>query len=177
MRWFPISRLGTSKAKLQLCETGSGSFQIEFPGLSLGISEDRRIMNPDYIFVYGTLRRDTNSEMSHLLAKHAEFVDDATYQGRLYKVDCYPGAVPSNDPNDMVQGEVYLLHQADIAFPLLDQYEEFGPEFFEPNEYRRQKQSVLLKSGRFVTAWVYVYNRPTEGLELVESANFIQQPL
>jgi AIG2-like family. len=173
MRWFPISRLGTSKAALPLRETGSGSFQIEFPGLSLGISEDRRIMNPDYIFVYGTLRRDTNSEMSHLLAKHAEFVDDAMYHGKLYKIDYYPGAVPSDDPNDVVQGEVCLLHQADVALPLLDQYEEFGPEFPEPNEYSRQKQSVLLKSGRFVTAWVYVYNRPTEGLELVESANFL----
>ncbi|EGW21281.1 gamma-glutamylcyclotransferase family protein [Methylobacter tundripaludum] len=134
-------------------------------------------MNPDYIFVYGTLRRDTNSEMSHLLAKQAEFVDDATYQGRLFKVDYYPGAVSSNNPNDVVQGEVYLLHRTDVALPLLDQYEEFGPEFPEPNEYIRQKQSVSLKSGRFVTAWVYVYNHPTEGLELVESANFIQQPL
>ncbi|MDD4907261.1 MAG: gamma-glutamylcyclotransferase [Methylobacter tundripaludum] len=177
MRWFPISRLGASKAKLQLREMGSWSFQTEFPSLSLGTSEDRRIMNLDYIFVYGTLRRDTNSEMSHLLAKHAEFVGDAAYQGRLYKVDCYPGAVPSDDPNDVVQGEVYLLHQADVALPLLDQYEEFGPEFPEPNEYSRQKQSVLLKSGRFVTVWVYVYNHPTEGLELVESANFIQQSL
>jgi gamma-glutamylcyclotransferase (GGCT)/AIG2-like uncharacterized protein YtfP len=134
-------------------------------------------MNPDTIFVYGTLRRDANNKLHQLLAKYAEFVDDAAYQGRLYKVDCYPGAVPSDDPNDLVQGEVYRLHQADVVFALLDHYEEFGPEFPEPNEYSRQKQSVLLKSGHFVTAWVYVYNRPTEGLELIESANFIQRPL
>jgi len=134
-------------------------------------------MTPDTIFVYGTLRRDANSEMHQLLTKYAEFVSDATYQGKLYKVDDYPGAVPSDNPNDVVQGEVYLIHQADVTLPLLDQYEEFGPEFPEPNEYSRQKQSVLLKSGRFVTAWVYVYNHPTEGLELIESANFIQQPL
>ncbi|MDO9270988.1 MAG: gamma-glutamylcyclotransferase family protein, partial [Methylobacter sp.] len=76
-----------------------------------------------------------------------------------------------------VQGEVYLLHQANIVLPLLDQYEEFGPEFPEPNEYSRRKQAVLLKNGGLVMAWVYVYNRPTEGLELIESASFIQQPL
>jgi gamma-glutamylcyclotransferase (GGCT)/AIG2-like uncharacterized protein YtfP len=134
-------------------------------------------MNADYIFVYGTLRRETNSEMSHLLAKHAEFVDDTSYQGKLYKVDYYPGAVPSDDPNDAVQGEVYLLHQADVTLPLLDQYEEFGPEFSEPNEYIRLKQSVVLENGRTITAWVYVYNHSTEGLESIESANFIQQPL
>ncbi|TAK63679.1 gamma-glutamylcyclotransferase family protein [Methylobacter sp.] len=125
-------------------------------------------MNPDeYIFVYGTLRRDTNSEMHHLLAKYAEFVDEATYRGKLYKIDYYPGAVPSDDLNDAVQGEVYQLHQADVALPLLDQYEECGPEFPEPNEYNRQKQSVLLRDGRTVTAWVYVYNHSPEGLELI----------
>jgi gamma-glutamylcyclotransferase (GGCT)/AIG2-like uncharacterized protein YtfP len=123
-------------------------------------------MNPnEYIFVYGTLRRDTNSEMHRLLVQYAEFVSDATYRGKLYQIDYYPGAVPSDNPDDVVQGEVYLLHQADIVLPLLDRYEECGPDFPEPNEYNRQKQSVLLKDGRTVTAWVYIYNHPTEGLE------------
>jgi gamma-glutamylcyclotransferase (GGCT)/AIG2-like uncharacterized protein YtfP len=132
-------------------------------------------MNPDeYIFVYGTLRRDTNSEAHRLLAKYAEFVDDATYQGKLYKVDYYPGIVPSDDPNDAVQGEVYLLHQSDVLLTLLDQYEECGPEFPEPNEYNRQKQPVLLKVGRLVTAWVYIYSHSTLGLELLKSGNFLK---
>jgi len=134
-------------------------------------------MPPDTIFVYGTLKRDANSEKHQLLAKYAEFIDDAGYQGKLYKVDYYPGAVPSDNPNDVVQGEVYLLHRADAALSLLDQYEEFGPEFPEPNEYIRLKQTVALKNGRTVRAWVYVYNHSTENLELIKSANFIQQPL
>jgi gamma-glutamylcyclotransferase (GGCT)/AIG2-like uncharacterized protein YtfP len=123
------------------------------------------MISNEYVFVYGTLRRNTNSEMHHLLAKYAEFVSDAIYRGKLYQIDYYPGAVPSDDPDDVVQGEVYLLHQADIVLPLLDRYEECGPDFPEPNEYNRQKQSVLLKDGRTVTAWVYIYNHPTEGLE------------
>lgn len=125
---------------------------------------------PDYIFVYGTLRRETNSEMHQLLAKYAEFVDDAIYRGKLYKIDYYPGVVPSDNPKDAVQGEVYLLHQADVALALLDRYEEFGPEFPEPNEYVRRKQTVLLESGHKVTAWAYVYNHPTEGLELIQQS-------
>lgn len=124
-------------------------------------------MTPDYIFVYGTLSSSANNEMHQLLAKHAEFVDDATYQGKLYKIDYYPGAVPSDDPDDAVQGEVYLLHKTDAVLPLLDQYEEFGPEFPEPNEYIRRKQTVALKNGRTVAAWVYVYNHPTEDLERI----------
>jgi gamma-glutamylcyclotransferase (GGCT)/AIG2-like uncharacterized protein YtfP len=126
-------------------------------------------MNSNYIFVYGTLRRDANSEMGQLLSKYAYFVDAASFRGKLYKVDYYPGVVSSDNPNDQVQGEVYLLHQAEVVLPLLDQYEEFGPEYPEPNEYLRQKKTVLLNNGRFVTAWVYVYNHSTDGLELFTS--------
>lgn len=121
-------------------------------------------MSPDYIFVYGTLKRNANTEMSHLLAKHAEFIDAATYQGKLYRIDDYPGAIPSDDPNNKVPGEVFCLHQADSILSMLDRYEEFGPEFPEPNEYIRLKQTVLLDNGSNISAWVYVYNHPIEGL-------------
>lgn len=127
------------------------------------------MMNPDYIFVYGTLRHAANTEMSQLLIKHATFIDEASFQGKLYQIDYYTGAVASDNPDDVVQGEVYLLNQAEIVLFLLDQYEEFGPTFPEPNEYLRQQQPVLLNNGRLITAWVYVYNLSTEGLKLIQS--------
>jgi gamma-glutamylcyclotransferase (GGCT)/AIG2-like uncharacterized protein YtfP len=131
------------------------------------------IMNHEYIFVYGTLRRDTNNEIHHLLAKYAEFMDDATCPGKLYKVGSYPGLVPSDNSRDIVHGEVYLLRHRDIVLPLLDQYEEFGLEFPEPNEYIRQQQTVFLKNGSSATAWIYIYNHPTENLELIDPADFL----
>lgn len=124
-------------------------------------------MNPDYIFVYGTLRRDANNPMSELLVRHAEFVGEAVYQGKLFKIDYYPGAIPSDDPNDSVPGEVFRLDHANAALPLLDQYEEVGPEFTEPNEYIRQQQTVVFNNGSAVAAWVYIYNRSTQGLERI----------
>jgi gamma-glutamylcyclotransferase (GGCT)/AIG2-like uncharacterized protein YtfP len=133
-------------------------------------------MNRAYIFVYGTLRRGANSEMYQLFAQHAEFVDNATYRGKLYRVDYYPGVVPSDDLNDIVFGEVYLLQNTDIVLPLLDQYEEFGLEFPEPNEYRRLQQTVFLRNGNIFTAWIYIYNHSTESLELIESADFLNLP-
>ncbi len=134
-------------------------------------------MNPDTIFVYGTLRRDANNEMSRLLADHAEFVAYANFRGKLYNIGDYPGAVPSVDPNDTVPGEVYLLHQADTALPLLDRYEQFGSGFPEPNEYLRLMQAVLLENGAMLSAWVYVYNHPTAGLELIEPVNSFHKTL
>jgi gamma-glutamylcyclotransferase (GGCT)/AIG2-like uncharacterized protein YtfP len=126
----------------------------------------------ELLFVYGTLRRDMKGKMHHLLAKYADFVDKATYQGRLYKVGYYPGVVPSHDPNNAVYGEVYQLHHVDAVLPLLDRYEECGPSFPEPTEYIRVKQDVSLRNGNAVSSWVYLYNLPTETLEPIESGDF-----
>lgn len=113
--------------------------------------------------------------MYHLLAKYAEFMDDAICFGKLYKIDYYPGLVLSDGTEDIVYGEVYLLQHTHIALPLLDRYEEFGVEFPEPNEYIRQQQTVFLKDGNIVTAWIYIYNHSTEGLELIEPADFLKR--
>jgi gamma-glutamylcyclotransferase (GGCT)/AIG2-like uncharacterized protein YtfP len=132
-------------------------------------------MSHGYLFVYGTLRRDSNSEMYHLLAHYGHFVDYATYQGKLYKVDYYPGLVPSDNPHDVVHGEVYKFSCPDIVLSRLDDYEECGPKFSKPTEYVRRKENVKTKSGEVITAWVYIYDRPTEGLQLIQSGDFFER--
>ncbi len=129
-------------------------------------------MNDVFLFVYGTLRRDSRSDMYYLLARHADFIGDATYQGKLYKIDYYPGVVPSEDPSDVVQGEVYRLCDSDFVLSRLDQYEECGPGFSEPTEYVREIQYVRLRSGKNISTWVYLYNLPTNDLALVRSGRF-----
>lgn len=131
-------------------------------------------MSEQFLFVYGTLRCDTNSQMYHLLARYADFVDEAIFQGKLYMVDYYPGVVPSEDPSDLVQGEVYRLRNPDHVLSRLDQYEECGRGFPEPTEYIRRAEKVRLRDERIIAAWVYVYNRPTNKLDLIESGDFLQ---
>lgn len=131
-------------------------------------------MSHDYLFVYGTLRRGSKSEMYRLLARCADFMDDATYQGKLYRVDYYPGMIPSDHTQDVVHGEVYRLRRPDIVLSRLDEYEECGPGFPEPTEYVRRKEYVKLRSGEIISAWVYLFNRPTEGLELIQRGDFLQ---
>jgi gamma-glutamylcyclotransferase (GGCT)/AIG2-like uncharacterized protein YtfP len=129
-------------------------------------------MKDEFLFVYGTLRRDVGGEMYRLLTRHSDFVGEATYQGKLYKVTYYPGVVPSNDPSDLVQGEVYRLRNPDLVLPRLDEYEECGPGFKEPTEYVRLSQEIQLRKGETLSAWVYVYNRPINGLELMPVGDF-----
>jgi gamma-glutamylcyclotransferase (GGCT)/AIG2-like uncharacterized protein YtfP len=129
-------------------------------------------MTDDHLFVYGTLRQESKSEMHHILARYAEVVDKAVCRGRLYIVNEYPGLVTSDDPNDVVHGEVYKLRCPDVVLSTLDAYEECGPNFPEPTEYVRRKENVRLKSGRVITAWVYIFNRTTDELKRIESGEF-----
>jgi len=127
----------------------------------------------DYLFVYGTLRQNAKHPMHQQLAMHARFIGMAHLQACLYQVSYYPGAVPSSDAANQLVGELYQLLQPEQLLPLLDNYEECGPGFAQPQEYRRELQSVVLESGASVSAWVYIYNRDTSGLTLITSGDFL----
>ena len=130
-------------------------------------------MIPPYLFVYGTLRCDAGNPMQQLLVRHATCVGSGTYQGRLYRIECYPGVVPSDDPDDRVYGDVYCLSEPDRILAELDRYEECGPDFPEPAEYIRIRQQITLLGGDTISAWVYVYHRPALNLPLMPSGDFL----
>ncbi|MBU1307953.1 MAG: gamma-glutamylcyclotransferase [Gammaproteobacteria bacterium] len=127
----------------------------------------------EYLFVYGTLRQGANHPMHQQLIAHARFVAKARYQALLYQVSYYPAAEPSDKASAQVIGELYQLLQPELLLPLLDQYEECGEGFPQPQEYRRELQQVTLDSGASVNAWVYIYNRSTAGLRLIASGDFL----
>ena len=127
----------------------------------------------EFIFVYGTLRKKLASSMHRLMADHCEYYADGCMQGRLYEVDGYPGAVESADPDDKVFGELYRVTHSDLL-QLLDEYEECGDSFPEPREYIRKKLTVSLSDGGNVSAWVYLYNHETQGLERIESGDYLR---
>ena len=128
-----------------------------------------------HLFVYGTLRRNARRQIHHLLCRYASFVGEAIYRGKLYNIGLYPGAVPSDNPMDRVLGEVYRLQEPLVVLAQLDQYEGCGPEVLQPAEYRREIQDVRLVNGGQISAWVYLYNRPTYGLELIRSGDFFKR--
>ncbi|TYO97525.1 gamma-glutamylcyclotransferase (GGCT)/AIG2-like uncharacterized protein YtfP [Geothermobacter ehrlichii] len=130
-------------------------------------------MTIDTLFVYGTLRRDAGHPMHRLLTELAVCLGPASWQGRLYRVADYPGAIPSVYPHERVIGEIWRLKEPERLLPLLDQYEECGPGFPEPTEYVRELHRVQGAAGRSLRAWVYVYNRPVAGLERIPSGDFL----
>lgn len=128
-------------------------------------------MTEEYLFVYGTLRKDTARH--DLLQRFCEYIDIGTLQGRLYLIDNYPGVILSEDYPQQVRGEVYRIKNEGMLFAELDDYEECSSSFPQPHEYVRQQQTIKLTGGRHLTAWVYLYNRPTTGLKLIASGDFL----
>ncbi len=130
-------------------------------------------MSDQYLFVYGTLRRDGDEEMHGFLASYAEFVGRGSVAGRLYEVAGYPGAVLGGGPDDRVYGEVFRLRAPEGVLWVLDEYEGCSPDFAPPHEYRRIKVSVNMEEGHALEAWFYEYNHDVDGLRRIGSGDYV----
>ena len=119
------------------------------------------------MFVYGTLR--PGAEAWSLLAPYATAWADDTLEGELYDTGLgYPalvvstGDVPAGTGGDgpLIDGAIVELagHLIAQALTALDRYEDV-PEGL----YVRRR--LPLGSGR--RAWVYVWNRPVDGMARV----------
>jgi gamma-glutamylcyclotransferase (GGCT)/AIG2-like uncharacterized protein YtfP len=113
-------------------------------------------MENSYLFVYGTLRRQSGHRMGQWLAQQAHYVGEGKVKAHLYKVSYYP-AICHGDA--WVEGDIYACQ--DNIWPFLDEFEETTGEH---PEYERRLTPVLLTTGQVLEAWVYWYLRSTENL-------------
>jgi gamma-glutamylcyclotransferase (GGCT)/AIG2-like uncharacterized protein YtfP len=132
-------------------------------------------MNPDRLFVYGTLMRGFDHPMARLLSRSADLVGEARCRGRLYLVKHYPGLVLSGDPDETVFGELYRLRQPAELLREFDMYEACGEGFAEPTEYLRRMLPVTLRDETVSEAWTYIYNWPVTGLPRIASGRFLEK--
>lgn len=132
-------------------------------------------MISDRLFVYGTLMRGYDHPMAKLLAANADFLGQATCRGRLYLVRHYPGLVTSDDPADIVHGELFRLRERDALLREFDMYEACGEGFAEPTEYVRRMLTVTHADGTASEAWTYLYNWPVAKLPRVLSGRFMER--
>ncbi|MCA6109993.1 gamma-glutamylcyclotransferase family protein [Bradyrhizobium cenepequi] len=127
------------------------------------------------LFVYGTLMHGFDHPMARLLSGNADFIGEACCQGRLYLVKHYPGLVLSDDPADIVHGELFRLRVPDELLREFDMYEACGEGFPQPTEYVRQMLPLILSDGAKAEAWTYVYNWPVARLTRITSGRFLEK--
>jgi len=112
---------------------------------------------PDYLFVYGTLRKNYDLKLKDRVKVDLRYVGQAKVGASLYDLGRYPGAVKNNKGQEVV-GDVFLLRDPDRVLRILDKYEGI-PEGGAPDaEFVRKKGRVRLRSGQQVNAWIYWYN-------------------
>ncbi|MDD2761035.1 MAG: gamma-glutamylcyclotransferase [Methylomonas sp.] len=131
-------------------------------------------MTTHFLFVYGTLRKSPYGRLHPYLKNHAIFSGRASLPGKLYRIDHYPGAVPTPARSrHRVYGEVYRLLRPQKVLALLDEYEECSDNFAEPREYRRVAETVTLMTGQRLRAWIYWFRFPIAGLNRIKSGDFL----
>jgi len=126
------------------------------------------------MFVYGTLRKDSRGQVLSPLCRDWIFISHGSIAGRLYDFGAYPGAVPSDDPEDRVRGELYRLPAPETMLPPIDRYEGCAPEDAPPHEFERRLVRVELEDGSAAEAWIYWY-RPEPRGRLLASGDYLER--
>jgi gamma-glutamylcyclotransferase (GGCT)/AIG2-like uncharacterized protein YtfP len=126
----------------------------------------------DRLFVYGTLMRGFDHPTARRLSDNADYLGPATFRGRLYQIQHYPGLLASDDAGDLVFGDLYRLRAPHELLVALDDYECCGPGDPAPAEYRREARSVTAADGAAMQAWVYLYNWDVTPDQRIASGRF-----
>ena len=112
---------------------------------------------PDYLFVYGTLRKNYDLKLKNRVSDHLQYVGQAKIGAALYDLGRYPGAIRDNKGSEVI-GDLFLLTEPQRVLKILDKYEGIPGPAGKETEFVRKKTSVRLRSGQQRTAWIYWYN-------------------
>jgi gamma-glutamylcyclotransferase (GGCT)/AIG2-like uncharacterized protein YtfP len=121
---------------------------------------------PTHIFVYGTLRSESDHPMARRLRSQARLIGKGSVPGRLYDFGAYPGALFDAQEKRRVVGEVFMLKGGGRLLAELDAYEGTDPL------YERRVLAVKLADGGMVEAWAYGVNQ-TPQARLIPGGDFI----
>jgi gamma-glutamylcyclotransferase (GGCT)/AIG2-like uncharacterized protein YtfP len=109
---------------------------------------------PNHIFVYGTLRKESNHPMARRVMAQARHVGQARAAGKLYDMGWYPAAQFDKDASTLIVGDVFALPPSDRLLAEIDAYERGDPN------YERIPLELSLIGGGRVLAWTYGVSAP-----------------
>lgn len=138
------------------------------------MTDDRPQMSDNCLFIYGSLLTGSGGKrLDRLLAKHGHPVAGGYVRARLYRLEGYPGAVPSSSKAHKVYGRVLRLRNFDNVIRVLDKYEAYTAGNPGRSEFRRARTSVvLIPSGKRLPAWIYFYNRSTKSKPRIATGDY-----
>lgn len=122
------------------------------------------------LFTYGTLRAGagTPEPVAGLLREAAERLGRGRIDARLFDAGGFPAALPA--AKGRVVGDLFRLRRPGGVLAALDRYEGCDGD---RSLFRREVLPVRRPDGGIVSAWVYVWNRPVEGLPEIPSGDWL----
>lgn len=127
------------------------------------------------IFVYGSLRSGFRNPAYEYLTRYFNYSGEALVKGKFFDAGSHPVAIPTENEH-FILGELYSMHSEDEfswAFEQLDDYEGLNVEIGETPLYRRNLVEVF-QNGETQTAWIYWYNKSTEGMAEIETGDVMR---
>lgn len=127
------------------------------------------------LFVYGSLRSGFRNPMYQYLTQYFHLLGEAVVKGQFYDDGNIPVAI-STTADHFITGELYVVNNPEEfswAMEQLDDYEGINVEVGETALYRRAQVEVF-QNGSPTTAWIYWYNRSTEGMEPIETGDVLK---
>jgi gamma-glutamylcyclotransferase (GGCT)/AIG2-like uncharacterized protein YtfP len=129
---------------------------------------------PCYLFAYGTLRKEFELPLNEKIARFIEWIGDGEIKGKLYDMGEYPAAIPvSENERSVIKGAVMKINQPEKVMKLVDDYEGCNPENEAQSVYCRKKESIILKDGNIVDAWVYWYLLPVDDKRRIRHKDYL----
>ena len=123
------------------------------------------------LFIYGTLLSQEN-EYGLFLKSYSRFVCEGKVEGKLYDIKYYPGAVMDEKCSSHVFGTVLEINDLNIL-KVIDDYEGFGSDQTQPNEFIRLLKNIETDQGE-IECWVYEYNLPIDTFKIIESGDYLE---
>ena len=121
---------------------------------------------PTHLFVYGTLRFESDHPMARRLRTQARYIGKGRVPGRLYDLGSYPAGVFDASEKRRIVGDVFALKPDSKVLAEMDAYEGTDPL------YKRTVLEVKLATGGTIEAWAYGVNPPPRA-RLITSGDFI----
>ncbi len=127
----------------------------------------------NYLFVYGTLMKKYTGYAPINLEDFGKYICEGFINGRMYEIDNYPGVIRSQNPQDKIYGELFLLSDFEASIQKLDVYEDYFPENLGESLYLRKIEDIYLSDGEIKPAWIYLFNKEVNVEKRILSGNYL----
>ena len=127
------------------------------------------------LFVYGSLRSGFRNPAYEYITRYFVYKGEAMVKGKFYDKGAIPVAIETSEEK-YILGELYTLQNPEDfswAFMQLDDYEGLNTEPGEIPLYKRELVKAY-QPGDTSDAWVYWYNRNTDGLQEIETGDVMK---